>query len=155
MTLNQAECFEKYVPMCGNADTVGGEILRAVNHLFIMLDEEGEKLGCSDFAEAYVNPAGRYLYRKIEDERVRTQIGRAWGADALSKIIPYDKRIKQLFALVWQWITEHPEVFETPNTDIFEDELECEFDAKNAVGFDFTRDFAASQSKGGAKRRHK
>lgn len=154
MVLNQKECFEKYVPQYGNAETVGGEILRAVNHLFIMEDEEGERLGCSDFAEAIVNPAGRFIYRKIDDEHVRSQLARSWGAEAFSKLMPYEKRLRQLFALIWQWICEHPEVFETPNEDIFEDELECELDEKNAVGFNLTREFAASLMKGG-KRKHR
>ena len=65
--INVREFIDKYVPYYGNASTVGGEILRALIHISDAFESEGERLGCSDYAEAYVNPAGRYIYRMIED----------------------------------------------------------------------------------------
>lgn len=151
--LSFSECYHKYVPESGFADTVGGELLRALNYLQAQFEEENERLGCSDYAEAYVNPAGRYIYRMIDDAAVRNALDKCWGKDAFSKLMKYQVRLGNLLANIWKWICAHPECFTTPNTSSYEDELECPLDAKNAVGFDFSREYGASLNKAPAKKR--
>ena len=153
---NMNDIFNQYVPESGNADTVGGEILRAINYLLMVFDEEKERLGCSDFAEAYVNPAGRYLYRVVDDDNVKHLLDKCWGKDAFSKLVKYETRLNNLSAHVVKWVADHPELFNTKNNDNYEDEPECPLDKKNALGFDFSRDFGASLGKSAAssKKRH-
>jgi hypothetical protein len=152
--INVKAFIDKYVPFYGNAETVGGELLRALIHLTDAFETEGERLGCSDYAEAQVNPAGRYLYRMIEDEHIRELLNKCWGKDAFSKLIKYEMRLTNLSRSATAWICSQPELFNQPNALCFEDELECPLDKKNILGYDFTRDYGASLIGNGKKRRH-
>ena len=146
--------YATYVPESGHASTVGGEILRSMDRIFYEFEAEQERLGCSDYAEANVNPAGRYIWRKIEDDRVRMALDKCWGKDAFSKLRHYVERIKNLESQIWLWLDANQDAFAMPNSVNFEDELECPLDEKNAVGFDVSRDFGQSLvSAGKSKRR--
>ena len=147
------EIYRTFVPASGHADTVGGELLRALQTICGEFDGEGERLGCSDYAEAYVNPAGRYVYRIIDDPQIRSILDKCWGKDAFSMIRKYNQRLDTLSALICVWIEKHPEIFKTPNTGFFEDEENCPLDAKNVEGFDFSRDYGKSLNK--SKSRHR
>ena len=151
--INVREFIDKYVPYYGNASTVGGEILRALIHISDAFESEGERLGCSGYAEAYVNPAGRYIYRMIEDAHIRELLGKCWGKDAFSKVIKYEMRLTNLSRTAMTWVCSRMELFAMPNALCFEHETECPFDEKNILGYDFTRDYAASLVAAGKKRR--
>lgn len=51
-----SELFMELVPIEGKADTVAGELLRAVNHIYYRYENDGDRIGIASGKE-YCNPA--------------------------------------------------------------------------------------------------
>ena len=54
------ELFDKYVPAQGKADTVGGELIRAINKLLYRYYNDGDVVGM-DYGNETCNAAARFL----------------------------------------------------------------------------------------------
>ena len=99
---------DKYVPASGAADTEAGEIIRAMDRLIYRFWNDGDKVGFG-YGNETCNSSYRYLYRKI---------GTLCPSLAC---VDDDYRYFDLLAdtaeNVKTYLTNHPESFNTPNTE--------------------------------------
>lgn len=70
------ELFEELVPASGKADTVAGEIIRAISRLCYCNYNDGDHLGVG-YGNETCNPAGRYLAHVCGGE-VADRVWDAW-----------------------------------------------------------------------------
>ena len=59
--------FSELVPVTGNADTVAGEIIRAVSRISYRYYNDGDRIGIG-YGKETCNPAARYLIKNGGDE---------------------------------------------------------------------------------------
>lgn len=126
--------FEELVPASGKADTVAGEIIRAVSRIIYRNYNDGDHIGVG-YGNETCNPAARYLGSEAGD-RVQQAIIDMWGvADDLR----YDKAVVTLEEAVLAYLDEHPELKTTPNTvdmfnytDPLEDRDDSDYDEEDA-----------------------
>ena len=102
------ELRNKYVPASGAADTEAGEIIRAMDRLIYRFWNDGDKVGIG-YGNEVCNSSYRYLYRTI---------GNLCPSLAC---VDDDYKYYDLLATtaenVKTYLTNHPESFNTPNTD--------------------------------------
>lgn len=104
--------FEELVPASGKADTVAGEIVRAITHIGYRNYNDGDHIGVG-YGKETCNPAARYLSAKC-GEAVNAAIDAIWG-DAYDE--RYDKGLAALEQAVLDWLEEHPELRTEENTE--------------------------------------
>ena len=122
--------FEELVPASGKADTVAGEIIRAVSRIAYRNSNDGDHVGVG-YGNETCNPAARYL-GEVAGSHVQQAVIDMWGIHDDSR---YDKAVEALEEAVLAYLDEHPELKTTPNTedmwdyiDRFEDRDDSEDD---------------------------
>lgn len=105
--------FEELVPASGKADTVAGEIIRAVCRIGYRWFNDGDMVGVG-YGKETCNPAARYLAEKA-GSRVERAISDMWG-DFLPDDI-YEKRLQTLNVEVLAFLDLHPELKGQPNSE--------------------------------------
>ena len=104
--------FDELVPMKGKADTVAGEIARAINRIVYRNWNDGDHLGVG-YGRETCNPAGRYLAAKCGPE-VEKAVSALWGVELDET---YDKELDALMQAVLDYLDGHPELRTTKNTE--------------------------------------
>ena len=104
--------FEEFVPASGKADTVAGEIIRAIARIGYRNYNDGDHLGVG-YGRETCNPAGRYIAAKCSPEIARL-VSDAWG---IYDDDTYDVALGKLEEAVVKYIEEHPELKAAPNTE--------------------------------------
>lgn len=102
------ELFEQYVPASGPAETVGGEIVRAMNRIGYRFYNDGDKAR-EGYGRETVNPACRYL---VEGQGLRLSIWENYYTDD-----EYNYQMYEDFKGILEHLDQHPELFETKNED--------------------------------------
>lgn len=104
--------FEELVPASGKADTVAGEIIRAISRIGYRNFNDGDHLGIG-YGRETCNPAGRYLAAK-GDDRIARLIQDAWGIydDSI-----YDTAMQRLEEAVIDFIEQNPELKTAENSE--------------------------------------
>lgn len=102
------EFFEKYVPDSGAAETVGGEIVRAMNRIGYRYYNDGDMCRVG-YGRETVNPACRYL---TEGQHLKLGI---W--DGRYAEDEYDYQMYEDFKGILEHLEQHPELFETKNEE--------------------------------------
>lgn len=105
--------FRRLVSFEGKADTVAGEIVRAINRIGYRYWNDGEQFGYWSGKET-VNPAGRYLMEKC-DPAVRDAVKDAWSTDYDDPV--YEKKLATLMAAILEYLKSHPELEIMENTE--------------------------------------
>lgn len=104
--------FDELVPMNGKADTVAGEIVRAINRIVYRNWNDGDHLGVG-YGKETCNPAGRFLAAKC-GRKVAEAVYTIWGVEWDDH---YDRGLEVLMADVVEFLDQHPELKTTPNTE--------------------------------------
>lgn len=104
--------FSELVPVSGKADTVAGEIIRAISRIGYRNYNDGDHVGVG-YGKETCNPAARYLMRKAGDE-VADAIADLWGLEPDDL---YDERLAEVEEKVLRYIEQHPELKATPNSE--------------------------------------
>lgn len=106
------DLFDELVPARGKADTVAGEIVRAVNRIIYRSWNDGDHIGMG-YGNETCNPAARYLMARAGD-KVRKAICDIWGvrSDTL-----YGAGIRVLELEVLDFLDTHPELMKQANTE--------------------------------------
>lgn len=104
--------FEELVPASGKADTVAGEMIRAISRIGYRNYNDGDRLGIG-YGRETCNPAGRYLAAKCSPEIARL-VQDAWG---IYDDITYEKKLEALEEAVVAFIEAHPELKQQENTE--------------------------------------
>lgn len=106
-----SELFGALVPPTGKANTVAGEIIRAISRIGYRNYNDGDHVGVG-YGRETCNPAARYLW-SFNDEGINNAISDLWGVvnDEL-----YDTRLAVLEMKVLEYLEAHPELKTTENT---------------------------------------
>ena len=106
------ELFEELVPATGKADTVAGEIVRAICRIGYRNYNDGDHLGVG-YGKWTTNSAGRFLAKKCDDA-VAHCVGDAWG---IRDDDAYDEALERLEIAVLNYLDANPELKTTPNDE--------------------------------------
>ena len=106
-----AELFEGLVPNIGKADTVAGEIVRAINRITYRYYNDGDQIGIG-YGKQTCNPAARYLMNFSGE--VEKKVCELWGV--YSEHV-YEKRLHALEDAVLKYLEENPNLKTTENKD--------------------------------------
>lgn len=102
------ELRDKLVPDCGKAATVAGEIIRAMDRLIYRFYNDGDMVG-DGYGNETCNGSYRYLYTVLPGcPDLYAESGNSDG---------YVEALAALAEKVMKYLTAHPELQETHNTD--------------------------------------
>ena len=104
--------FQELVPDSGKADSVAGEIVRAISRLAYRNSNDGDHIGVG-YGRQTCNPAARFLAAK-GDDRMEETVNAAWGIEDDDI---YDSRLDTLEQATLDYLERHPELRETENTE--------------------------------------
>lgn len=131
------ELFEGLVPSYGKADTVAGEIIRAISRIGYRNYNDGDHVGVG-YGKETCNPAARYLC-SFNDEGINNAISDLWGV-VDDKF--YDSRLAVLEMKVLEYLEAHPELKTTENTvDMWDCRTEDDTDEPDWDDLDEFEDF--------------
>ena len=110
--------FDEYVPACGKAKTLGGEILRAISRIVYRYYNDGDTV--------WHYYGGTYNYLITADEFLDAYVD---GYESL-KSIAFGKMYEDVLCAnlktCLDYVVKYPKVFETPNERDFIEESYCE-----------------------------
>ena len=126
--------FEELVPASGKADSLAGELVRAVCRIGYRFYNDGDQLGIG-YGKETCNPAGRFLMNK-GSERIGDTVAIMWGKWNEEE---YERRLDELVEAVIEHIEKHPELRTTETEDMWdsrdpeEDVDDCEEDEEEDI----------------------
>ena len=110
------DLFDELVPGSGKADTVAGELVRAVCRIGYRNYNDGDHIGVG-YGKETCNAAARFLMKRGNAEIVKT-VTSMWG---MIDDEEYDEMVEILVSVMCDYIEQNPELKTTPNTeDIWE-----------------------------------
>lgn len=110
------DLFAELVPFRGKADTVAGEIVRAVSRIGYRCFNDGDHIGVG-YGNETCNAAARYLMENT-NKQVTDVICRMWG---LYPDDAYESELNDLIAAAVEYLDENPDLKTAPNsTDMFD-----------------------------------
>ena len=101
------EFFDKYVPINGSADTLGGEIVRAINRIVYRYYNDG------DTVDRYCG--NEYNHLRACDTFLKTYCP-AYHSLSNVKELEYEKNLCDRLKKVLDYLVANPNVFEIPNS---------------------------------------
>ena len=127
------ELFEELVPVSGKADTVAGEIVRAINRIGYRNYNDGDHIGVG-YGKETCNAAARFLMDNCDDT-VKTLVQEIWGEE---QDVQYDAGLATLEKAVLTYLEQHPELKQAENTEDMYDYYDCDEDVDR--GYDEEED---------------
>jgi len=118
--------FEELVPFEGKANSLAGELVRAMSRIGYRFYNDGDQLGIG-YGKETCNPAGRFLGAKGND-RIARLTADAW---AVFSEEAYEKILDSLEGAVADYIEQNPDLRNQPTEDMwsFRDEDEDQDDS--------------------------
>ena len=118
--------FEELVPFEGKANSLAGELVRAMSRIGYRFYNDGDQLGIG-YGKETCNPAGRFLGAKGND-RIARLTADAW---AVYSEEAYEKIRDSLEGAVADYIEQNPDLRNQPTEDMwsFRDEDEDQDDS--------------------------
>lgn len=101
------ELFDKYVPVCGTAETVGGEILRAMSRIIYRFYNDGDMVGIG-YGNETCNSSNRYLCDVVPEYQT---------LDGIMFEDKYEEAMKKNHRIVFNYLKSNKELFEKKNTE--------------------------------------
>ena len=109
------EKFERLVPATGKADTVAGEIVRAMCRIGYRWYNDGDMIG-QGYGKETCNPAARFLGAKVDDATAHL----LWNLMYEYCLLPddlYEEKLDDVLAGVLDFLDAHPDLETTPNAE--------------------------------------
>ncbi len=106
--------FEELVPMSGKADSLAGEIARAVGRIGYRWLNDGDQIGIG-YGKETCNPAARFLIAKLPRETGDLVVA-LWG---MASEDAYEAVLDILVGEAADYIESHPELRSLPTEDMF------------------------------------
>lgn len=106
--------FEELVPASGKADSLAGELVRAVSRIGYRFFNDGDQLGIG-YGKETCNPAGRFLIAKAPRE-IGDLVAGLWG---MISEAGYEAVLDILTGKVADYVESHPELREQPTEDMW------------------------------------
>lgn len=111
LEMKNEELFDRLVPESGAADTVAGELVRAVNRIVYRNWNDGDHIGVG-YGNETCNPAARYIMDNFSDSILAVIVRGMWG---LEDDDAYDKAVDLLVENEVSFLEDHPELMEKEN----------------------------------------
>lgn len=108
------DLFEELVPASGKADSLAGELVRAVSRIGYRFFNDGDQLGIG-YGKETCNPAGRFLIAKAPRE-IGDLVAGLWG---MFSEAGYEAVLDILAEKVADYVESHPELREQPTEDMW------------------------------------
>lgn len=105
-----SEVFDEVVPVSGNADTVGGEIVRAVGKIAYRRWNDGDCIGV-DYGNETCNAPARYLI-EVTGKPVKGYVIDMWRMGGYGM-----KEVYKLIRVTAEWLLDNVELFSKKNRD--------------------------------------
>lgn len=118
MTNNEiriSNLFREMVPMNGKADSLAGEIVRAVNRIGYRRHNDGDKIGVG-YGNETCNAPARFLQEKTT-ATISAIIDKMWGNLSDKE---YDELLEDLNGVVADHIEKSPELRKEPTKDMWD-----------------------------------
>lgn len=109
------EKFERLVPATGKADTVAGEIVRAMCRIGYRWYNDGDMIG-KGYGKETCNPAARFLGAKVDDATAHLIWVLMYELDYLPDDL-YEEKLDEVLAGVLDFLDAHPELESVPNEE--------------------------------------
>lgn len=106
--------FDELVPAVGKADSLAGEIIRAVSRIGGRFFNDGDRIGIG-YGKETCNPAARFL-AKHGNKKIAAYIKALWG---LNDDGAYEEILDALVGAVADLIESRPELRDTETEDMF------------------------------------
>ena len=106
------ELFDELVPSEGKADTVAGEIIRAITRLCYRFYNDGDQVSVG-YGNETCNYATRFLEAKLPAE-VKGKLDGLWGWQSEDE---YEKKLDEAADAVVAYIEAHPELKRQENEE--------------------------------------
>lgn len=106
--------FNELVPRSGKADSLAGELVRAITRLGFRFYGDGDRLGIG-YGNETCNAAGRFLIAKGSDE-IEHLTARAWEA---ADDETYDELLNEIEGAVVRYIEHNPDLRQQPTEDMW------------------------------------
>ena len=132
--------FARLVPVKGKADTVAGEIVRAISRIEYRFFNDGDRLGVG-YGNGTCNAPGRYLIQNT-DALVRGRVEDLWGVRSYPV---YEAKLNELVGSVLVFLAANPQLERSPNTEDMwsygaDEDNRHEFDPENWDDWDDMED---------------
>ena len=142
MTKNEKridKLFEELVPASGKAESLAGELVRAISRIGYRNYNDGDHVGVG-YGKETCNPAARFLQAKGTKE-IRELVDALWG---IENDTAYDAVLEVLTKAVADYVEGNPALRELPTDDMWDfrdpdedvDDWEDEEDEEEAWGED-------------------
>lgn len=105
--------FEELVPASGKADTVAGEIIRAISRIRYRNYNDGDHVGVG-YGKETCNPAARYLMARAGENVEKLIAVKVWGEEDDNC---YNIALSELEDAVLEYLDQHPELKTTANSE--------------------------------------
>ena len=112
------ELFYELVPTIGKADSLAGELVRAICRIGYRYFNDGDHIGVG-YGKETCNPSARFLRKHasiLGDTGITSDIDALWGARDEAF---YQNKLSQLEEKVVSLIDTHPELRELETEDMF------------------------------------
>lgn len=106
--------FEELVPLSGRADTVAGEIVRAINRIGYRYYNDGDCIN-EGYGKETCNSAARYL-KVTAGGKVAAKID-----EGMQGVLDYEKYLDELMGAVIEYLEENPQLKTEKNYDDMHD----------------------------------
>lgn len=107
--------FEELVPEAGKAESLAGELVRAMARIGYRFYNDGDQVGIA-YGKETCNPAARFLGKKGNDE-IAGMVGAIWG---ICSETAYETLLDALAGKVADYVEGHPELREQPTEDMWD-----------------------------------
>lgn len=97
--------FRELVPLEGKAESLAGEIIRAISRIGYRFYNDGDHLGIG-YGKETCNPAGRFLAAQT-NEAIASMVWALWGVYRRDS---YEQLLEKLAEMVCDYVDEHPEL---------------------------------------------
>ena len=123
------ELFKELVPASGKADSLAGEIVRAVSRIGYRFFNDGDRVN-QGYGKETCNPAARFLSQKAP-EAIAIRADRMWASRMSDE--EYEKALDDLVQATYDIVTAHPELRQQETGDMWDwyDENEDRDDSWN------------------------
>lgn len=106
--------FKELVPMSGKADSLAGEIVRAMMRISYRYWNDGDHVGIG-YGKETCNPAARFLLHKLPEDLTEYVLA-IWGVYGDKT---YDAALDILVGKVADYVNAHPELRTVESEDMF------------------------------------
>lgn len=107
--------FQELVPPTGKADSLAGEIIRAVSRIGYRFYNDGDQLGIG-YGKETCNAAGRFLIKRSND-KIADIVAAMFGLYFEDQ---YEAKLEELLYAVVEYIEGNPKLRETETCDMFD-----------------------------------